>query len=93
MLTKLRSEIELASRHLDVIRAVVEYQPIGIMKLSDILDLPYHRVRYSLRLLEQEGYIRASPAGAMATDLTTDLLGSLEARVDELIDLLEDIKK
>jgi len=63
MLTKLKSEIELASRHLEVIRAVVEYQPIGIMKLSDILDLPYHRVRYSLRILEQEGYIRASPAG------------------------------
>ena len=63
------------------------------MKLSDILDLPYHRVRYSLRILEQEGYIRASPAGAVATDLAADLLGGLEARVDELIDLLETIKK
>ncbi|HOB18411.1 MAG TPA: hypothetical protein PKK74_06940 [Candidatus Methanoculleus thermohydrogenotrophicum] len=93
MLTKLKSEIELASRHLEVIRAVMKYQPIGIMKLSDILDLPYHRVRYSLRILEQEGYIRASPAGAVATDLAADLLGGLEARVDELIDLLETIKK
>lgn len=93
MLTKLKSEIELASRHLEVIRAVMKYQPIGIMRLSDILDLPYHRVRYSLRILEQEGYIRASPAGAVATDLAADLLGGLEARVDELIDLLETIKK
>jgi predicted transcriptional regulator len=93
MLTKLKSEIELASRHLEVIRAVVEYQPIGIMKLSDILDLPYHRVRYSLRILEQEGYIRASPAGAVATARAADLLGGLEARVDELIALLEAIKK
>ena len=93
MLTKLKSEIELVSRHLEVIRAVVEHQPIGIMKLSEILDLPYHRVRYSLRILEQEGYIRASPAGAVATPLAADLLSGLEGEVDELIALLITIKQ
>ena len=93
MLAKLKSEIELVSRHLEVIRAVVEHQPIGIMKLSEVLDLPYHRVRYSLRILEQEGYIRASPAGAVATAVADDLLSGLEGEVDELIDLLIAIKK
>ena len=93
MLAKLKSEIELVSRHLEVIRAVVEHQPIGIMKLSEILDLPYHRVRYSLRVLEQEGYIRASPAGAVATPLAAALLSDLEGEVDELIDLLQVIRK
>lgn len=93
MLAKIRSEIELLSRHLEVIRAVVEHQPIGIMKLADILDLPYHRVRYSLRVLEQEGYIRASPAGAVATPLADDLLSGLEGEVDGLIDLLRVIRK
>lgn len=93
MLAKLKSEIELVSRHLEVIRAVVEHQPIGIMKLSEVLDLPYHRVRYSLRILEQEGYIRASPAGAVATAIADDLLSGLEGEVDELIDLLVAIKK
>ncbi|KDE54767.1 hypothetical protein [Methanoculleus sp. MH98A] len=93
MLAKIKSEIELVSRHLEVIRAVVEHQPIGIMKLADILDLPYHRVRYSLRILEQEGYIRASPAGAVATPLAGDLLSTLDTEVDELIDLLLVIRK
>ncbi|MCC7554682.1 MAG: hypothetical protein KO254_00970 [Methanoculleus marisnigri] len=93
MLAKIKSEIELVSRHLEVIRTVVEHQPIGIMKLADILDLPYHRVRYSLRILEQEGYIRASPAGAVATPLADDLLSTLDAEVDELIDLLLVIRK
>ena len=93
MLAKLKSEIELLSRHLEVIRAVVAHQPIGIMKLSEVLDLPYHRVRYSLRILEQEGYIRASPAGAVATALADGLLDGLEGEVDELIGLLETIKK
>ncbi|KAF5087216.1 hypothetical protein [Methanoculleus horonobensis] len=93
MLAKIKSEIELVSRHLEVIRAVVEHQPIGIMKLAEILDLPYHRVRYSLRILEQEGYIRASPAGAVATPLAGDLLSTLDTEVDELIDLLRVIRK
>ena len=93
MLAKLKSEIELVSRHLAVIRAVVVHQPIGIMRLSEILDLPYHRVRYSLRILEQDGYIQASPAGAVATPLAGDLLESLEGQVDELIGLLQTIKR
>lgn len=93
MLSKIKSEIELVSRHLEVIRAVVEHQPIGIMKLAEVLDLPYHRVRYSLRILEQEGYIRASPAGAVATPLAADLLATLDAEVDELIGLLRVIQE
>ncbi|HOB07695.1 MAG TPA: hypothetical protein PK196_06450 [Methanoculleus sp.] len=93
MLSKIKSEIELVSRHLEVIRVVVEHQPIGIMRLSEILGLPYHRVRYSLRILEQEGYIRASPAGAVATPLGADLLSSLDDEVDELIELLQAIRK
>jgi predicted transcriptional regulator len=93
MLSKIKSEIELVSRHLEVIRVVVEHQPIGIMRLSEILGLPYHRVRYSLRILEQEGYIRASPAGAVATPLAADLLSSLDDEVDELIELLQAIRE
>lgn len=93
MLSKIKSEIELVSRHLEVIRVVVEHQPIGIMRLSEILCLPYHRVRYSLRILEQEGYIHASPAGAVATPLAADLLSSLDDEVDELIELLQAIRK
>ena len=53
MLQKMKDEIELLSRHVIVIRAVMEHQPIGIMKLSELLDLPFHRIRYSLRVLEQ----------------------------------------
>ncbi|MDN7024944.1 hypothetical protein FGU65_08605 [Methanoculleus sp. FWC-SCC1] len=93
MLEKLKAEIERVTRHLQVIRAVAEHQPIGIMKLSDVLDLPYHRVRYSLRILEQEGYIRASPAGAVATARADELIRALDGQVDELIELLQTLKR
>ncbi len=92
MLKKMKDEIELLSRHVIVIRAVMEHQPIGIMKLSELLDLPFHRIRYSLRVLEQLGYIRATPAGAMATPQTEDLLCHLDDNLDDLIGLLESMK-
>ncbi len=88
----MKDEIELLSRHVIVIRAVLEHQPIGIMKLSELLDLPFHRIRYSLRVLEQLGYIRATPTGAMATPQTEDLLCHLDDNLDDLIGLLESMK-
>ena len=53
----MKSEIALLGRHIQVLRAVYEHGPIGIIKLSEMLSLPHHRIRYSLRVLEQLGYI------------------------------------
>lgn len=93
MLDRLKEEIELLTRHIEVAKAVVEHQPIGIMKLSELLDLPFHRIRYSLRILEQMGYIRASPAGAVATPRAEELLANLDTDLDEIIRLLEAVKR
>lgn len=93
MLKRMKDEIELMSRHIDVARAVVDNQPIGIMKLSELLDLPSHRIRYSLHVLEQLGYIRASPDGAVATPKAKELLSHLNENLDELINLLNKMKK
>ena len=73
MLKKMKDEIELLSRHLEVAKAVADHQPIGIMKLSELLDLPSHRIRYSLHVLEQLGYIRASPEGSCRNSQTHEL--------------------
>ena len=93
MIKKMREEIELLSRHLDVARAVAEHQPIGIMKLSELLDLPSHRIRYSLHVLEQLDYIRASPDGAVATERTRELFAHLNEDLDELISVLQSMKR
>jgi predicted transcriptional regulator len=93
MLKKMKDEIELLSRHIEVARAVVEFQPIGIMKLSELLTLPSHRIRYSLHVLEQMAYIQASPDGAVATPLASELLEHLDGDLNDLIRLLNDMKK
>jgi predicted transcriptional regulator len=93
MLDKMKEEIELLSRHLEVARAVAEHEPIGIMKLSELLDLPSHRIRYSLHVLEQLDYIRASTDGAVATTRTVELFAHLNEDLDDLIKLLDAMKK
>jgi predicted transcriptional regulator len=93
MLEKMKDEIELVCRHLEVARAVADHEPIGIMKLSELLDLPAHRIRYSLHVLEQLGYIRASPDGAVVTARTVELFSHLNDDLDELVRLLEGMKR
>jgi predicted transcriptional regulator len=84
MIERVKTEIELMQRHAEVLRTVVGHQPIGIMKLSELLDLPFHRIRYSLRVLEQMGYIRASPAGAVATPEAEELLCHLNEEIEDM---------
>jgi len=93
MIEKVRSEIELMQRHIEVLQTVVAHQPIGIMKLSELLDLPFHRIRYSLRVLEQMGYIRASASGAVATEQAKDLLANLNTELEAMEQLLESMKQ
>ena len=93
MLEKLKEDIQLMDRHIGVMKAVMEHEPIGIVKLSLLMDLPYHRIRYSLRVLEQMGYIQASPAGAVTTAGARKLLGNIDSDVDELVSLLRALKE
>jgi predicted transcriptional regulator len=93
MLKKMKDEIELLSRHIEVARAVADHQPIGIMKLAEMLSLPSHRIRYSLHVLEQFGYIRASSEGAVATTLTGELFAHLNDDLNDLVRLLEQMKR
>jgi len=92
MLEKLKGDIQLLDRHIGVMKAVMEYEPIGIVKLSLLMELPYHRIRYSPRILEQTGYIQASPAGAVTTSQARRLLSNIDRDVDDLVVLLEALK-
>ena len=92
-----REELELLGRHIKMIQFVQEHGPIGIIRLSTLLGVPKHKVRYSLRILEKEGFILPSTAGASATEKCTKLFASLEAILkdvrEEIEGLLGTLKK
>ncbi|NLT38207.1 MAG: hypothetical protein GXX95_08640 [Methanomassiliicoccus sp.] len=89
--SKIESEIDLLKRHVQMLKAIMENEPIGIIRLSELLDFPQHKVRYSMRILEQEGLIKPSPEGAVTTEKLRpfmehlkDLLAMMEETVQEL---------
>ena len=64
---RLEYEIDLLHRHVEMLNVIINNEPIGIIKLSNLSNFPQHKVRYSLRILEQEGLIQPSPDGAITT--------------------------
>ncbi len=81
MIDKIEDDFELLSRHIKMLKAIREYEPIGIIRLSEVTELPKHKIRYSLRLLEKDGVISPSPEGAR----TTEAYDSYMAEVKEYI--------
>ena len=45
---------------------------------------PQHKVRYSLRILEQEGLILPSPDGAITTEKFDEFMNDLDNLLDDM---------
>jgi predicted transcriptional regulator len=65
ILEELVEDVDRLARHISIIEALKASQPAGIIKLSQITNLPEHKVRYSLRVLEKNGVIKPSREGAV----------------------------
>lgn len=85
-------EMDLIERHILMLKATKENEPVGIIRLSELLNIPRHKVRYSLRLLERDGLIKATPEGAMVTDRYDEFMAELSDRLDELDARVERIR-
>ncbi len=89
---RVKHELELLKRHVIVLKKVMEDGPIGIMKLSIETGIPDHRVRYSLRVLEQQGLIAPSTQGAVATKSAHEAYSQFKDELKRISDLTEEIK-
>jgi len=92
IMEKMTSELELIERHVMMLRATKDNQPIGIIRLSEILDIPKHKVRYSLRLLENEGLISPSTEGAKVTDKYDQFMADVERSLNDLRERVEQLR-
>jgi predicted transcriptional regulator len=92
MIDRLEKEVDMLERHLQVLRMVIDSEPIGIVKMSNETGYPHHKVRYSLRVLEEENLIEPSSQGAITTDRTAEFVEELDGKLDELVDKLEAMK-
>ena len=77
-------DVELLERHISILKTVKENQPVGLIRLSEMTGIPKHRVRYSLKLLEQQGIIVATPEGATVSDRYDGFMNEISSYIDEL---------
>jgi predicted transcriptional regulator len=87
----LDDSILLLARHVEILKVVMRNEPIGIIKIAELTKLPEHKVRYSLRILEQEGLVIPSPAGAKTSPKVGEFvldLGAMLARFKATVDSL-----
>lgn len=92
MIDRLEKEVDMLERHLQVLRMVIQNEPIGIVKMSNETGYPHHKVRYSLRVLEEENLIEPSSQGAITTEKTEEFLNELDEKIDNVISKMEDMK-
>ncbi len=88
---RMQRDLDLLRRHVSLLQTVEEEQPIGIIRLSELLGYPQHKVRYTLRVLEQEGLVRPSQEGARATDRANGFRGKLKSLLGEMRQTVEDL--
>ena len=80
----IETELDILKRHVNILKVLQKDQPMGIIKLSEITNFPQHMVRYSLRILEQDGIIEPSSKGAITTDKVPQTLKELKKTLNDI---------
>jgi predicted transcriptional regulator len=92
MIDRLEKEVDMLQRHLQVLKMVIDNEPIGIVKMSNETGYPHHKVRYSLRVLEEENLIEPSSQGAITTERTEEFVDELDEKLDDIVQKLQSMK-
>ncbi len=91
-LGSISDEIELLERHISILKTVRDNQPIGLIRLSEMTDIPKHRVRYSLKLLEQQGIIIPTTDGATVSDGCDEFLQDISDHIDDIASKIDTLR-
>ena len=86
-------DVELLERHISILKTVKGNQPVGLIRLSEMTGIPKHRVRYSLKLLEQQGIIIATPEGATISDRYDGFMNEISSYIDELATRIGELRE
>ncbi len=90
LLDKILRDIRSSRRHYKILKMVLEEGPIGIFRISGKTDLPPHKVRYSLRILERKGFLQPTSRGA---EITSEGKKEIKKIDKEIKIILNEVKK
>lgn len=93
LVDRIASELDLLARNVDILERLSNSPPMGIIRLSEALHLPIHKVRYSLHLLEREGVIQPSADGAVVTDRAREFWSTLDRSLERMAEVVQHLKE
>jgi predicted transcriptional regulator len=85
---RLSDQVDKESRDMSILDAVIDNGPIGIVRLSEETDIPEHKIRYSLRMLENDELVDPTPQGAVPADDIANRVADINGGIDQLIERL-----
>ncbi|QGA84026.1 winged helix-turn-helix transcriptional regulator [Halomicrobium sp. LC1Hm] len=91
-LDRLAEQVEKERRDLQILEAVIEHGPIGIASLAEVAEIPEHKVRYSLRMLENDELVQPTPEGAVPADDIEARIATMNQGLERLRDRTETLK-
>jgi len=93
LIDRIANELDLLQRNVEILEQLAGNPPMGIIRLSEALHLPIHKVRYSLHLLEREGVIQPSADGAVVTDRARQFWTTLDQSLDRMSEVIRQLKE
>jgi len=90
---ELESDLLTVKRHISIIQTLMKEQPAGIIRISNETGIPQHKIRYSLRILENEGLIVPSKEGAILTPKFIDERDKIADDARRLAEEMDEIYK
>jgi len=90
---RLEEELDLLDRYIMVFKAVMKNEPIGIINLAQVMGEPQHKVRYALRILEQEGLVEATVSGAAVRRRMLKRIEKLKPILERTEEKIKEIKQ
>jgi predicted transcriptional regulator len=92
LVARIEEELELLARNVEILEKLTKSPPTGIIRLSEAMNLPIHKTRYSLHLLEREGVVQPSADGAVVTDRAREFWTVMNRSLDRMEGLIRQLK-
>jgi predicted transcriptional regulator len=93
LIDRIAGELDLLARNVDIVERLAGNPPMGIIRLSEAMHLPIHKVRYSLHLLEREGVIQPSADGAVVTDRAKEYFAALDSSLNRMASTIQHLQE
>lgn len=92
LIKRVEEELDLLKRHIKTLKIAYKKGPIGMGKISNETNIPKHKVRYSLRILEKEDLIKPTNQGAVAKNIKS-FIADFSKKVEKESNKLKEIKE